>query len=69
MDFYSASTYHYTLGIETRLFTPIFAMSRVVGWAAHVPSSTATTAYLAVPSADARPDGTSRSGSAGAGGA
>jgi citrate synthase len=35
VDFYSASTYHY-LGIETGLFTPIFAMSRVVGWAAHV---------------------------------
>jgi 2-methylcitrate synthase len=35
VDFYSASTYHY-LGIETGLFTPIFATSRVVGWAAHV---------------------------------
>jgi citrate synthase len=35
VDFYSASTYHY-LGIETGLFTPIFAMSRAVGWAAHV---------------------------------
>jgi citrate synthase len=35
VDFYSASTYHY-LGIDTGLFTPIFAMSRVVGWAAHV---------------------------------
>ena len=35
VDFYSASIYHY-LGIETGLFTPIFAMSRVVGWAAHV---------------------------------
>jgi citrate synthase len=35
VDFYSASTYHF-LGIETGLFTPIFAMSRVVGWAAHV---------------------------------
>ena len=35
VDFYSASTYHY-LGIEPGLFTPIFAMSRVVGWAAHV---------------------------------
>ena len=35
VDFYSASTYHY-LGIETGVFTPIFAMSRVVGWAAHV---------------------------------
>jgi citrate synthase len=35
VDFYSASTYHY-LGIDTGIFTPIFAMSRVVGWAAHV---------------------------------
>jgi 2-methylcitrate synthase len=35
VDFYSASTYHY-LGIDTGLFTPIFAMSRVAGWAAHV---------------------------------
>ena len=35
VDFYSASTYRY-LGIDTGLFTPIFAMSRVVGWAAHV---------------------------------
>ncbi len=35
VDFYSASTYHF-LGIETGLFTPIFAMSRVVGWSAHV---------------------------------
>ena len=35
VDFYSASVYHY-LGIPTDLFTPIFAMSRVSGWAAHV---------------------------------
>ena len=35
VDFYSASTYHY-LGIPTDLFTPIFAMSRVAGWSAHV---------------------------------
>ncbi len=35
VDFYSASTYHY-LGIPTDLFTPIFAMSRVAGWTAHV---------------------------------
>lgn len=35
VDFYSASTYHY-LGIPTDVFTTIFAMSRVVGWAAHV---------------------------------
>jgi citrate synthase len=35
VDFYSASTY-YTLGIPIALFTPIFAVSRVSGWTAHV---------------------------------
>ncbi len=35
VDFYSASTYQ-TLGIELDLFTPIFAVSRVSGWTAHV---------------------------------
>ena len=35
MDFYSASVYH-MLGIPTDLFTPIFAVARVVGWTAHV---------------------------------
>jgi citrate synthase len=35
VDFYSASTYH-ALGIETDLFTPIFAVSRISGWTAHV---------------------------------
>ena len=35
VDFYSASTYH-TLGIDVDLFTPIFAVSRISGWAAHV---------------------------------
>lgn len=35
VDFYSASTYH-TLGIDLDLFTPIFAISRVSGWTAHV---------------------------------
>jgi citrate synthase len=34
VDFYSASTY-YTLGIPIDLFTPIFAVSRIAGWAAH----------------------------------
>ena len=34
-DFFHASAYHY-LGIPTKLFTPIFVMSRVTGWAAHV---------------------------------
>jgi citrate synthase len=35
VDFYSASTYH-ALGIGVELFTPIFAVSRVSGWTAHV---------------------------------
>jgi citrate synthase len=35
VDFYSASVY-YTLGIPIELFTPIFAISRVAGWTAHV---------------------------------
>ena len=35
VDFYSASVY-YTLGIPIALFTPIFAISRVAGWTAHV---------------------------------
>lgn len=35
VDFYSASVY-YMLGIPTDLFTPIFAMSRMAGWAAHI---------------------------------
>ncbi len=35
VDFYSASTYH-TLGIDVDLFTPIFAVSRIGGWTAHV---------------------------------
>lgn len=35
VDFYSASTYHY-LGIPRNLFTPIFAISRISGWTAHV---------------------------------
>jgi citrate synthase len=35
VDFYSASTYT-LLGIDIDLFTPIFAVSRISGWAAHV---------------------------------
>lgn len=35
VDFYSASVYH-DLGIDVDLFTPIFAVSRVSGWSAHV---------------------------------
>jgi citrate synthase len=35
VDFYSASTYT-TMGIDVDLFTPIFAVSRISGWTAHV---------------------------------
>lgn len=35
VDFYSASTY-YSLGIPVDLYTPIFAVSRMSGWIAHV---------------------------------
>jgi len=35
VDFYSASTY-YALGIPLDLYTPIFAVSRISGWTAHV---------------------------------
>ncbi|PVZ68961.1 bifunctional 2-methylcitrate synthase/citrate synthase [Pelagibaculum spongiae] len=34
-DFYHASAYHF-MGIPTKLFTPIFVMSRVTGWTAHI---------------------------------
>lgn len=35
VDFYSASVYH-SLNIDHDLFTPIFAVSRVSGWIAHI---------------------------------
>ena len=35
VDFYSASMYH-TLGIPIDLYTPIFAVSRMSGWTAHI---------------------------------
>ncbi len=34
-DFFHASAYHF-MGIPTKLFTPIFVMSRIAGWAAHI---------------------------------
>lgn len=35
VDFYSATVYH-VLGIDSSIFTLIFAMSRVAGWIAHI---------------------------------
>ncbi len=35
VDFYSASVYH-VMGISRDLFTPVFAVSRISGWAAHI---------------------------------
>lgn len=35
LDFYSASAYHFC-GIPTPMFTPIFVIARITGWAAHI---------------------------------
>ncbi|MBL8762788.1 MAG: citrate synthase [Phycisphaerae bacterium] len=35
VDFYSATTYH-CIGLQLDLFTPMFALSRIAGWAGHV---------------------------------
>ena len=35
VDFYSASCY-FTMGIPIDMFTPVFGVSRIAGWAAHV---------------------------------
>lgn len=50
LDFYSASVYHF-MGIPTPMFTPIFVMSRVAGWAAHIMEQRANNKLIR-PSAD-----------------
>lgn len=49
-DFYHASAYHF-MGIPTKLFTPIFVISRLTGWAAHVMEQRASNRIIR-PSAD-----------------
>jgi len=49
-DFFHASAYHF-MGIPTKLFTPIFVMSRVTGWTAHIMEQRANNRIIR-PSAD-----------------
>lgn len=49
-DFFHASAYHF-MGIPTKLFTPIFVMSRLTGWTAHVYEQRANNRIIR-PSAD-----------------
>jgi len=49
-DFYHAAAYHF-MGIPTKLFTPIFVMSRVAGWTAHIMEQRANNRIIR-PSAD-----------------
>ncbi len=49
-DFYHASAYHF-MGIPKGLFTPIFVMSRVTGWCAHIMEQRANNRIIR-PSAD-----------------
>lgn len=50
LDFYSASAYH-MMGVPTPLFTPIFVVSRITGWAAHIMEQRANNVLIR-PSAD-----------------
>jgi 2-methylcitrate synthase len=56
IDFYHASAYHF-MGIPTKLFTPIFVMSRVTGWATHVKEQRANNRIIR-PAADYTGPGT-----------
>jgi 2-methylcitrate synthase len=50
LDFYSASAYHFC-GIPTAMFTPLFVVSRITGWAAHIIEQRADN-HLIRPNAD-----------------
>ncbi|MEX2365797.1 MAG: 2-methylcitrate synthase [Pseudohongiellaceae bacterium] len=49
-DFFHACAYHF-MGIPTRIFTPLFVMSRVTGWTAHIKEQRANNRIIR-PSAD-----------------
>ncbi|GLX67945.1 citrate synthase/methylcitrate synthase [Paenibacillus glycanilyticus] len=50
LDFYSASAYFH-MGIPTSLFTPVFVLSRLTGWSAHIMEQRARNRIIR-PSAD-----------------
>ena len=50
-DFFMAPVYHY-IGIPTDLFTPLFAIARIVGWSAHMPLNKEANNRIIRPSAE-----------------
>jgi 2-methylcitrate synthase len=54
-DFYCASAYHF-IGIETPLFTPLFAIARTSGWCAHVKEQRAENKLIRPAAAYTGPD-------------